>query len=106
MLESEAYKTDYAYASIEKTLKPNSHVNGSGDGVDTHSKVPDEQQQKVFDTNKGAGVRPEVPDVPKYDSESDEESCTFSQDEDGVDEETDMNDDSEETKSDNDGDDL
>nr|GFC63130.1 hypothetical protein [Tanacetum cinerariifolium] len=84
MLESEAYKTYYAYASIEKTLKPkyvrkkddsdtspkkksaqatkaeqlmlatkisktqfhSSHVNGSGDGVDTHSKVPDEQQQK------------------------------------------------------------
>ncbi|GKD90478.1 hypothetical protein Tco_1365985, partial [Tanacetum coccineum] len=71
---------------------------GSGDRVDTQSKVPDEQQQKVFGINEGAGVRPEVPDVPKYDSESDKESWTFS-----ANEETDVNDDSDETKSDNDG---
>nr|GEU39881.1 hypothetical protein [Tanacetum cinerariifolium] len=83
-----------------------SHASGLGDRVDTQSKVLDEQQQKVSDTNKGAGVRPEVFDVPKYDSESNEESWTFSQDEDDAYEETDMNDDSEETKSDNDGDDL
>ncbi|GKF88410.1 hypothetical protein Tco_0259287, partial [Tanacetum coccineum] len=83
-----------------------SHASGSGDGVDTQSKVPDEQQQKVFGINEGAGVRPEVPDVPKYDSESDEESWTFSQDEEDVDEETDVNDDSKETEFDNDGDDL
>ncbi|GKF35503.1 hypothetical protein Tco_0112261, partial [Tanacetum coccineum] len=58
----------------------------------------------------GAGVRPEVPDVPKYNSESEEESWTFSQgdddDDNDDDEETDMNDDSEETESDNDGDDF
>nr|GEX74287.1 hypothetical protein [Tanacetum cinerariifolium] len=83
-----------------------SYASGSGDGFDTHSKVLDEQQQKVSGINKGAGVRPKVPDVPKYDSESNEESWKFSQDEDDVDEETDLNDDSEETKSDNDGDDL
>nr|GEW08219.1 hypothetical protein [Tanacetum cinerariifolium] len=54
-----------------------SHASGSGDGVDTQSKVPNEQQQK-----------------------------TFSQDEDDADEETDVNDDSKETESDNDRDDL
>nr|GEW08621.1 integrase, catalytic region, zinc finger, CCHC-type, peptidase aspartic, catalytic [Tanacetum cinerariifolium] len=54
-----------------------SHASGSGNRVDTQSKIPDEQQQK-----------------------------TFSQDKDDADEETDVNDDSEETKSDNDGDDL
>ncbi|GJX71873.1 hypothetical protein Tco_0309044 [Tanacetum coccineum] len=60
-----------------KTQFYSSHASGSGDGADTQSEVPDEQQQK-----------------------------TFSQDEEDVDEETDVNDDSEGTKSDNDGDDL
>nr|GEX59920.1 retrovirus-related Pol polyprotein from transposon TNT 1-94 [Tanacetum cinerariifolium] len=83
-----------------------SNASGSGDGVDTQSKVPDEQQQQVSGINEGVGVKPEVPNVPKFDSESDEESWTFSQDEDVVDEETDVIDDSEETESDNDGDDL
>nr|GEW37162.1 hypothetical protein [Tanacetum cinerariifolium] len=54
-----------------------SQASGSGDGVDIRSKVPGEQQQK-----------------------------TFSQDEDDGDEEIDVNDDSEETESDNNGDDL
>nr|GEV24232.1 hypothetical protein [Tanacetum cinerariifolium] len=83
-----------------------SHASGSSDGVDIQSKVPDEQLQKVTGTNKGDGVRPEVPDVPKYALKSDEESWTFSQDEDDADEETYVKDDSEATKSDNDGDDL
>ncbi|GKD84077.1 hypothetical protein Tco_1350916 [Tanacetum coccineum] len=48
----------------------------------------------------------EVPDVPKYDSESEEESWTFSQDDEDAEEESDKNDDSEENESDNDGDDL
>ncbi|GKB41457.1 hypothetical protein Tco_0886399 [Tanacetum coccineum] len=91
---------------ISKTQFHSSHASGSSDGVDTQSKVSDEQQQKVSGTNEGAGVRPDVPDVPKYDSENNEESCTFSQDEEDVDKETDVNDDSKETKSDNDGDDL
>nr|GEX60527.1 hypothetical protein [Tanacetum cinerariifolium] len=82
-----------------------SHSSGLGDGVDIQSKVPNEQQQKVTGTNEGAGVRPEVPDVPKYNSESEEESWTFSQDDENDVEESDMND-SEETKYDNDGDDL
>nr|GEY50457.1 hypothetical protein [Tanacetum cinerariifolium] len=83
-----------------------SHTSGSCDKVDIQLKILDDQQQKVTGTNKGAGVRPEVPDVPKYASESDEEYWTFSQDEDDADEETYVNDDSEETESDNNGDDL
>ncbi|GKB03936.1 retrovirus-related pol polyprotein from transposon TNT 1-94 [Tanacetum coccineum] len=62
--------------------------------------------QKVTSTNEGAGVRPKVPDVPKDDSESEEESWTFSQDDYEAEEEFDMNDDNKETKSDNDGDDI
>ncbi|GJV79096.1 hypothetical protein Tco_1514966 [Tanacetum coccineum] len=60
-----------------KTQFYSSHASGSGDEVDTQSKVPDEQQQK-----------------------------TFSQDDKDAEEESDRNDDSEETESDNDGDDL
>ncbi|GJY17262.1 hypothetical protein Tco_0388753 [Tanacetum coccineum] len=47
-------------------------------GVDTQPKVLDEKQQKVSGTNEGASAIPKVPDVPKYDSESEEESWTFS----------------------------
>nr|GFB32735.1 hypothetical protein [Tanacetum cinerariifolium] len=80
-----------------------SYTSDSGDGVNIQSKVPDKQQQRVTSTNEGAVVRPEVLDVPKYNSESKEESWTFSQnDEDDV-EELDMNDDSKEFESDNDG---
>nr|GEU59460.1 hypothetical protein [Tanacetum cinerariifolium] len=57
-----------------------SYTSGLGDGVDTQVKVPNEQQLKVFGLNEGAG--------------------------DDADEETDVNDDSQETESDNDGDDL
>ncbi|GJY34471.1 retrovirus-related pol polyprotein from transposon TNT 1-94 [Tanacetum coccineum] len=55
-----------------------SHVCGSGDGVETQSKVLDEQQQNIYGTNEGAGVEPE----------------------------SDANDDSEETDLDDDGDDF
>ncbi|GKD64328.1 hypothetical protein Tco_1306436 [Tanacetum coccineum] len=63
----------------------------------------------------GAGDKPEVPDVPEYRSESEEESWTYSQGEDDEDNdkhdsENDNNDDqdnvSRETESDNDGDDF
>ncbi|GKB33688.1 hypothetical protein Tco_0873089 [Tanacetum coccineum] len=63
-----------------------SHASGSGDGVDTQSKVPDEQQQKTSGTDEGTGTIPRVPDVPKYDSESKKESWGDSDDEDDDDE--------------------
>ncbi|GJR51475.1 hypothetical protein Tco_1401996 [Tanacetum coccineum] len=63
---------------ISKTQFHSAHVSGSGDGVDTQPKVLDEKQQKVSGINEGASAIPKVPDVPKYDSESEEESWTFS----------------------------
>ncbi|GJV53920.1 hypothetical protein Tco_1449661 [Tanacetum coccineum] len=63
-----------------------SHASGSGDGVNILSKVPDEQQQTESGTNEGVGDKLEVPNVPEYRSESEEESWTFSQ---GDDEEED-----------------
>ncbi|GJS59098.1 hypothetical protein Tco_0653882 [Tanacetum coccineum] len=98
-----------------------SHASGSGDGVDILSKVPDEQQQTRSGTNEGAGDKPEVPDVPEYRSESEEESWTFSQGEDeeedeehdsdddnddNDDEDDDQENDSQRTKSDDEGDDF
>ncbi|GKC52073.1 hypothetical protein Tco_1074818 [Tanacetum coccineum] len=91
-----------------------SYASGSGDGVDLQLKVPDEQQQTLSGTNEGAGDKPEVPDVPEYRSESEEESWTFSQGDD--DEESDEHDsaneddeqqnDSEDSESEDDGDEF
>ncbi|GKC51224.1 hypothetical protein Tco_1073969 [Tanacetum coccineum] len=66
-----------------------SHASGSGDGVDTQSKVPDEQQQKTSGTDEGTGTIPGVPDVPPYESESDKESWGDSEDEDNNDDDDD-----------------
>ncbi|GJU12023.1 hypothetical protein Tco_1134419 [Tanacetum coccineum] len=83
-----------------------SHASGSGDGVDIQSKVPNEQQQNLSGTNEGAGDKPEVPDVPEYRSESEEESWTFSQGEDDEEnDEHDSEDDNDEHDSENDNDD-
>ncbi|GKE26839.1 hypothetical protein Tco_1442223, partial [Tanacetum coccineum] len=104
-----------------------SHASDSGDGVDIMSKVPDAQQQTGSSTNKGVSDKPEVPDVPEYISESEEESWAFGQgedeeeddthdndedndehdsDDDNDDEDDDQEDDSERTESDDDGDDF
>ncbi|GJU81102.1 hypothetical protein Tco_1283467 [Tanacetum coccineum] len=63
-----------------------SQASGSGDGTDFESGVPDEQQRKLFGTDERIGVKPGVPDVPKYDSESNKESCGDSVEEDDDDE--------------------
>ncbi|GKD55388.1 hypothetical protein Tco_1288775 [Tanacetum coccineum] len=85
-----------------------SHASGSGNGVDTLSKVPDEKLQKKSGTDERAGDKPKVPDVPKYNSDSEEESWTFSDgdDDDDVNEESDAHDDSDENESDDEGDDF
>nr|GEZ22555.1 hypothetical protein [Tanacetum cinerariifolium] len=62
-----------------------SHASGSGDGVDTQSKAPDEQEQNTSGSDQGSGTIPGVPDVPPYESESDKESWGDSEDEDGND---------------------
>ncbi|GKG57364.1 hypothetical protein Tco_0584790, partial [Tanacetum coccineum] len=36
----------------------NSHTSGSGDGVDTQSKIPDEQQQNSSGTDEGTSTIP------------------------------------------------
>nr|GEU35305.1 copia protein [Tanacetum cinerariifolium] len=79
-----------------------SQVSSLGDGVDTQSKVPDEQ--KTFGTNKGTGTIPGVPDVPPYKSKSDKESWGDSEDEDDNDDDGDNNDDGESDDQDNDND--
>ncbi|GKA21119.1 hypothetical protein Tco_0701108 [Tanacetum coccineum] len=82
-----------------------SHVSGSGDGVDTQSKVPDEQQQKTFGTDKGTGTIPGVPDVPPYKSESDKESWGDSEDEDNENNSDDLSDNDDDGDSDDHDDD-
>nr|GEW24119.1 hypothetical protein [Tanacetum cinerariifolium] len=64
-----------------------SHVSGLGDGVDTQSKVPDEQVQKTSSIDEETGNIPGVLDVPPYESESDNESWGDSEDEDDNDDE-------------------
>ncbi|GJR33222.1 hypothetical protein Tco_1109454 [Tanacetum coccineum] len=57
-----------------------------GDGTDLESGVPDVQHRKTPITDEGTGTKPGVPDVPKYDSESDKESWSDSEEEDDDDE--------------------
>ncbi|GJT80878.1 retrovirus-related pol polyprotein from transposon TNT 1-94 [Tanacetum coccineum] len=51
-----------------------SHASGSGDGVDTQSKVLDEQHLKTIGTDEGTGTLLGVLDVPIYESESDDDN--------------------------------
>ncbi|GJW59737.1 hypothetical protein Tco_0109072 [Tanacetum coccineum] len=77
-----------------------SHASGSGDEVDTQSKVPNEQQKKTSDTDEETGTKPRVPDVPIYEYESEKKSWGESEDED---DENDSDDISDEGDDDNDG---
>ncbi|GJZ40299.1 hypothetical protein Tco_0586862 [Tanacetum coccineum] len=94
-------------AQLKKTLKKRKqethklHASGSGDGVGSQPKVPDEQQDKTTGINKGSGTIPRVPDVPKYQSESKNESWGNSKDDDSDDV---TNDDDNDVDSDADGD--
>ncbi|GJR14543.1 hypothetical protein Tco_0797195 [Tanacetum coccineum] len=63
-----------------------SQVSGSGDGTDFESGVPDEQQHKTSGADEGTGTKPGVPDVPKYLSESENESFEFNDDNEEYDE--------------------
>ncbi|GJZ23633.1 hypothetical protein Tco_0561092 [Tanacetum coccineum] len=66
-----------------KRSKKDFHISqacGSGDGTDFESGVPDEQQCKTSGTDEETGTKPGVPDVPKYQSESDDESWGDSED--------------------------
>ncbi|GJS40834.1 hypothetical protein Tco_0565877 [Tanacetum coccineum] len=67
-------------AQLNEVTKPSkkdfhiSHASGSGDGTDFQSGVPGEQQRKISSTDEGSGAKLGVPDIPKYDFESDKES--------------------------------
>nr|GEY69969.1 hypothetical protein [Tanacetum cinerariifolium] len=58
-----------------------SYASGSGDGVGKLSKVLDEQEQEDTSTDEGTDTLSGVPDVPKYESESDMESWGDSEEE-------------------------
>ncbi|GKE84350.1 hypothetical protein Tco_1558092, partial [Tanacetum coccineum] len=73
-----------------------------GDGVDTQSKVPDEQHLETTGADEGTGTIPGVLDVPIYESKSEKESWGDSADEENENDFDDIND---EGDDDNDGDD-
>ncbi|GJW57761.1 hypothetical protein Tco_0104492 [Tanacetum coccineum] len=68
---------------------------GKGDGTDFELGVLDEQQCKISGIDEGTGTKPRVPDVPKYDSDSNKVSWGDSGEED---------DDKDDTKDDDDND--
>ncbi|GJW11300.1 hypothetical protein Tco_1577127 [Tanacetum coccineum] len=81
----------------------------TGDRVDIVSKVLDEQVHEKTGTDEGAGDKPEVPDVPEHHSHSEEESWTFSNDDDAnkdLEAHDDDDDDDDATESDDDGDNI
>ncbi|GJU47643.1 hypothetical protein Tco_1204909 [Tanacetum coccineum] len=84
-----------------------SHASGSGDGTDFESGVLDEQRRKISGTDEGTGTKPGVPDVPKYDSESEKKSWGDSGEEDDDDEDNskDVSDDDKGNDDDGDSDD-
>ncbi|GJU73481.1 hypothetical protein Tco_1264886 [Tanacetum coccineum] len=57
------------------------HASGSGDGVGSQLKVPDESKDKTTGTDEETGTKPGVTDVPIYESDSDNESWGDSKDE-------------------------
>nr|GEW00634.1 retrovirus-related Pol polyprotein from transposon TNT 1-94 [Tanacetum cinerariifolium] len=130
--DSKAYKTYLAFATghatpkkarkfkkIASPLKKLSHVleeeptekpNGLGDEVGSQPKVLDESQDKTTGINKGTVTKPEVLDVPKYQSESENESWGYNDDDSNDDDSNDVsndddgNDDNDDVDNDADGD--
>ncbi|GJR49845.1 hypothetical protein Tco_1400366 [Tanacetum coccineum] len=78
------------------------YASGSGDGVGSQPKVPDESQDKITYTNEGTSIIPGVLDVPKHQSESENESWGDSEDDDSNDDVS--NNDDDDVDSDVDGD--
>ncbi|GKD46161.1 hypothetical protein Tco_1270806 [Tanacetum coccineum] len=80
---------------------------GKGDETNYESGVLDEQHRKTSSTNEGTGTKSGVPDVPKYDSESEKESWVDSGEEDDDENDSEDEDDDDDGKDDdgNDGND-
>ncbi|GJZ30967.1 hypothetical protein Tco_0576014, partial [Tanacetum coccineum] len=76
------------------------HASSLGDGVGSLPKVHDEQEDNTIGTNEGTCTKPGVLDVPKYLSESENESWRDSGDDDDNDDDND--DDSDEVTKDDD----
>ncbi|GKB56375.1 hypothetical protein Tco_0912561, partial [Tanacetum coccineum] len=79
-----------------KTQFHRSHASGLGDGVDSQLKVHDEQHLKTIGADEGTGTIPGVPNVPKYDFESDKQSWGDSKENDDDDDGNDDHDDDKE----------
>ncbi|GKG56925.1 hypothetical protein Tco_0582276, partial [Tanacetum coccineum] len=67
------------------------HASGSGDEVGSQPKVLDEEEDKTTGIDEGTGTKPGVPNVPKYLSESENESWGDSGDDDGNDDDDGVN---------------
>ncbi|GJZ16372.1 hypothetical protein Tco_0552049 [Tanacetum coccineum] len=65
------------------------YASGSGNGVCSQPKVPDESKDNTISTDEGTGVKLGVPDVPTYESKSDNESWGDSQDDESNDDNSD-----------------
>nr|GEW07523.1 hypothetical protein [Tanacetum cinerariifolium] len=86
-----------------KRIKIDFHISqasGSGDGTNLELWVLDEKQRKTFGTDEGTSTKLRVPDVPTYDSKSENESWGDS--EDGNDNESDYDSKGDDDKADND----
>ncbi|GKE32418.1 hypothetical protein Tco_1451740, partial [Tanacetum coccineum] len=82
------------------------HTSGLGDRVGSQPKVSDESEYKTTGTDEGTGTKPGVPDVPAYDSESENESWGDSEDDNDDDSDDDSKGDDDKADSDDDGNDA
>ncbi|GKA11063.1 hypothetical protein Tco_0690496 [Tanacetum coccineum] len=102
-------KTSSKAAQSTKEKQPATKSKAKGFTVLSEVALTEDEQMKLSTKiNEGAGDKPEVPNVPEYNSDSEEESWTFSDgdDDDDVNEESDAHDDSDENESDDEGDDF
>ncbi|GKB65569.1 hypothetical protein Tco_0921755 [Tanacetum coccineum] len=97
-------KTSSKAAQSTKEKQPATKSKAKGFTVLSEVALTEDEQMKLSTKiNEGAGDKPKVPDVPEYNSDSEEESWTFSDgddDADDVNEESDAHDDSDENESD------
>ncbi|GKB76925.1 hypothetical protein Tco_0943820 [Tanacetum coccineum] len=95
-------------AQLKKTLKKRKlenhklHASGSGDGVGSQPKVPDESEDKRTSTDEGSGTKPGVPNVSKYQPKSENESWRDSKDDDNDDDSDDASNDDDDDDDDDD----
>ncbi|GKC64668.1 hypothetical protein Tco_1097266 [Tanacetum coccineum] len=93
-------------AQLKKVLKKSKqdthmlHASGLNNGLGSKPKVLDELEEKKTGINEGTGTIRGVPDVPKYQSESENESCGDSGDDD---DDNDSNNDDNDNDSDDNG---